>query len=95
MSKTEKLVSVSATSLSVIETSKEDDVALHKVPYVHYPIWFKKKEVQVLINSSNEFNAMTATYASRLGLQVHCTNICAQKIDGSTFQTFEIVLANF
>ena len=40
-----KLVSVLATSSSMTETSKKDDVALQKVPYVYYLIWFKKKEV--------------------------------------------------
>ena len=77
------------------ETSKEDDVALQRVPYVHYPIWFKKKEVQVLINSGSEINTMTPTYASRLGLRVYCTDVGVQKIDGSTFQTFGMILANF
>ena len=41
----QKLVSVLATSLSVTETSKEDDMPLQKVLCVYYLIWFKKKEV--------------------------------------------------
>ena len=50
MSKVKKLVSVLATSSSVTETSKEDNVPLQKVPCVHYPIWLKKKEVRALID---------------------------------------------
>ena len=38
---------------------------------------------------------MTLVYALKLGFQVSCTNIKAQKIDGSIFKTFEIVLASF
>ena len=90
-----KLVSVLATSSSVTETNKEDDVALQRVLYIHYPIWFKKKEVQALIDSGSEVNAMTPAYASKLGLWVHRIDIGAQKIDGSTFKTFGIVLASF
>ena len=38
---------------------------------------------------------MNPAYASRLGLQVYRTDIGAQKIDGSTFKTFGMVLASF
>ena len=77
------------------ETSKEDDVALQRVPCVYYLIWFKKKEVQTLIDSGSEVNAMTPTYASKLGLWVHRTDIRTQKIDGFTLKTFGMVLASF
>ena len=90
-----KLVLVSATSSSVTENSKENDVALQRVPCIHYPIWFKKKEVQALIDSGSEINAMIPAHVSRLGLRVHRTDIGAQKIDGSIFKTFGIVLASF
>ena len=90
-----KLVSVLATSLSLTETGKEDDVALQRISCVHYLIRFKKKEVHALINSGSEVNAMTPAYASSLGLWVYRTNIGAQKINGSTLETFGIVLASF
>ena len=92
-----KLVSVLATSLSVTETSKEDDVTLERVPYVHYPLRFRKDtaDVRALIDSGSEINAMTPAYASKLGLRVHHSNVRAQKIDGSILQTFGMVLANF
>ena len=77
------------------ETSKKDDVAFQRVPCVHYLIWSKKKEVQALIDSGSKVNAMTPAYSSRLSFWVYRTYVGAQKIDSSTLQTFEIVLANF
>ena len=77
------------------ETSKKDDVALQKILYIHYPIWFKKKEVQALIDSGSEVNAITLAYALRLGRRVYRTDIRAQKIDGSTLKIFGMVLASF
>ena len=38
---------------------------------------------------------MTPAYASKLGLQVYHINIGAQTIDGSTLETFRMVLASF
>ena len=95
MSEAKKLVSVWATSSSETETSKEDDVPLQRVLYIYYPIRFKMKKVQTLIDLGNEVNTMTPAYASRLGLRVHCINIGAQRIDGSMLETFEMVLARF
>ena len=97
MSRAKELVSISATSSSVTETSKEDDKALQGVPYVHYPLrfWKDTADVRALIDSGSEVNAMTPAYTSKLGLQVRYTEIGAQKIDGSTLQTFGMVLANF
>ena len=70
-------------------------MALQKIPCVHYVICFKKKEVQALIDSSHEVNAMISGYASKLALRARHINVGAQKIDRSTFQTFKMVLANF
>ena len=76
---------------------KDKLLALDWVPCIYYPIQFKKSEIQVqaLINSGSEVNAMTPGYALKLGLKVCLTNIEAQKIDGFTLETFEIVLASF
>ena len=72
-------------------------LALDWVPCICYPIWFKKSKVQVraLINSGSKVNAMTPGYASKLGLKVRPTDVGAQKIDGSTLETFGMVLASF
>ena len=50
---------------------------LQRVPCVYYLIWFKKNEVQALIDSGSEVNAMTPAYASKLGLRVYRTDIGA------------------
>ena len=95
LSKAKKLVSVLATSLSVTGTNKE--VTLERVPCIHYPLRFQKDiaSVRALVDSGNEVNAMTPTYTAKLGLKVRKTDIGAQKIDGSTLETFGMVLANF
>lgn len=38
---------------------------------------------------------MIPEYTLKLGLKVYHTNVRAQKINNSIFETFEIVLANF
>ena len=77
--------------------SKEDEVLLERVPCIHYPLRFRKdkeNEVRALIDSGSEVNAMTPAYASKLGLRVRQTDVGAQKIDGSTLETFGMVLAS-
>lgn len=90
-----KQVLVSAISTSVTEANKKDDIILEKVFCIHYSVWFKKNEVQALINLSNKVNAITLVYASKLDFQVRCANVGAQKIDDSTFKTFGMVMASF
>ena len=77
--------------------ASQKDVVLDRVPCICYPIWFKKSEVQVqaLLDSGNEVNAMTPGYASKLGLKVRPTDVEAQKIDSSTLKMFGMVLASF
>ncbi len=45
---------------------------LEHVKCIHYPVRFKKNqaEVQALINSGSEVNAMAPAYAAKLGLKV-------------------------
>ena len=72
--------------------------ALEYVPCIHYPVQFKgrnKNQVQALIDSDSEVNAMIPAYTSRLGLRDYRNDIGAQKIDGSTLETFGMVLASF
>ena len=93
-----KLTSASTTFLLMAGASIEDNpLALDWVPCICYPIRFKKNEVQVqaLLNSDSEVNAITLEYASKLGLKVCPTDVRAQKIDGSIFETFGMVLASF
>ena len=83
------------TSAPVTETSQEDIDVLDWVSCICYLIRFKKCKVQALINFSNKVNTITPGYTLKLGLKVCPTDVGAQKIDGSTLKTFEIVLASF
>ena len=76
---------------------EDTSLALDRVPCIHYPLRFRKDtaEVKALIDSGSEVNAMTPTYAAKLGLKVRHTDVGAQKIDGSTLETFGMVLASF
>lgn len=67
------------------------------VPYIHHLLWFKKDKTEVpsLLDSGNEVNSIILAYAANLTLKVWPINIKTQKINGSTFKMFEIVLANF
>ena len=71
---------------------------LDQVPYICYPVQFRKdngKNVLALLNSESEVNAMTPAYAAQLDLKVRRTNVNAQKIDGSLQATYGIVIAAF
>ena len=66
-SEVKKLVSVSRTSTSMAGTREE---TLECVSCIHYPVQFKgmnETQVQALIDSGSEVNAMTLIYVSRLG----------------------------
>ena len=62
-----KLVSVLATSMSMISPKNE---ALKHISCIHYPIQFKTKmtEIWVLIYSRSEINEMALAYTKKLGL---------------------------
>lgn len=51
--------------------------------------------MQALIDLGNEINAMTPKYTLKLDLKICSTNIKAQKIDGSIFEMFEMILTSF
>lgn len=77
--------------------TEDGTMQLKRVYCIHYPICFQKNfaDIEVLFDSGSEVNAMTLAFASKFGLRTRYTNIGAQKIDGSTLQTFKMVLANF
>ena len=70
-------------------------MALKRILYIYYPIQFKKMEVQALINLGSKFNTMTLVYASKLGFRAQHTNVEVWNIDGSTLETFGMVLTSF
>ncbi|MCJ1349417.1 hypothetical protein MMC31_007657 [Peltigera leucophlebia] len=52
-------------------------------------------EIQALIDSGSEVNAMAPAYAKKLGLRIRKTDVGAQKIDGSALETYGMVIAGF
>lgn len=106
-----KPISVLAISISMTEASIEASFAMalnlkalaifillfECMPYIRYPMWFKKyySEVLTLLDSGNKLKAITLVYIPSLSLKVWPINIRAQKIDSFTFETFRIILANF
>ena len=91
---TKKLVSVLATSTLTTGTREK---ALECIPYIRYPVQFKKNKtlVQALIDSESEVNAMHLSFAKQLGLPIQLTDVGAQKIDGSMLDTNGIVVTAF
>ena len=53
--------------------------ALEYVPYIHYPVQFKKNEdetqVQAFIDSKSEVNAIYSTFVKELGLSIRLTEV--------------------
>lgn len=89
-----KQVSVLVTCTSMIGLRKKTQKRLHCIDYL---VLFNKDivEVQTLIDSESEVNAMTSIFTKKLGLRLWKTNIEAQKIDRSTFETYSIVITGF
>lgn len=70
---------------------------LKRVPYVYYPMQFRKdlSEIKALIDLGSEVNAISPVYANKLGLRIQKTDVRARKIDGSSLDTFGVVIAGF
>lgn len=83
--------------MSVIKTSKKNDKVLARILYIDYPLHFQKNinKIQILLDLGSEVNAIMPAYVFKLSLQIRFTNVKAQKINGSTFKTFKIVLTSF
>ena len=71
--------------------------ALEHVPYIYYPIQFKKDktQMQALVDLGSEVNAMHASFAKQLGFPIRPTDVGAQKIDCTTLDAHGIVVAAF
>ena len=51
--------------------------------------------VLALLDLGSEVNVIHPAFAERLGLVMQTTNVGAQKIDGTTFETYGMVVAAF
>lgn len=66
------------------------------MPYIGYSIQFQEGQlIRALINFGDKVNAITPTYATKLGLATWKTSVKTQKIDGLLLQTFGIASARF
>ena len=85
---------------AILVSAKE----LEQIMCIQYPIAFPGNITQdssvlnsmsALFNSGSEVNIMYPTFAERLSFVVQTTNVSTQKIDGTTLETYEIVVAAF
>ncbi len=86
-----KLVTVTATSTSMTDKKTEE---LELVPCIWYPVTFKD-QIEALLDSGSKVNAMSQAFAQQLGLKICKTNVGAQKIDGTTLETYGMVVSTF
>ncbi len=87
-----KLVAVLATSTSM--TDKKTEEKLECVSCIRYPVTFKD-QTEALLDSRSEVNVISQAFVQQLGLKIRKTNIGAQKIDGTTLETYEMVVSAF
>ena len=66
-----------------------------QVPYIRYPINFVEKSGLTLFDSGREINAVHPTFAKKLGLSIRLIHIRGQNIDGTTLDTYGMVVAAF
>ncbi len=86
-------MAVSATSTSWTDKKTEE---LERVPCIRYPVTFKDQDwIEALLDSESEVNAMSQAFAQQLGLKIRKTNVGAQKIDGTTLETYGMVVSTF
>ena len=69
--------------------------ALKRVPCIKYSIQFQAQQVEALVDSGSEVNAMTPTFVAKLGLSTQPTNVGDQKIDGFALKTYGMTIAGF
>ena len=93
-------MTVSATSTPVTVAREEEvdenlGANLARVPCIRYPINLGKKSVSALLDLGSEVNAVYPAFAKELGLPIRPTDMGAQKIDGTTLETYGMVVAAF
>ena len=102
--KSKKLVTVLAISMPVtvvkkgaVEDGKNLRSTFAQVLCIWYPDTSRKKSVPMssLFDSGSKVNAIHPTFAKELRLLIRPINVKAQKIDGITLNTYEIVVAAF
>ena len=75
-------------------TGKKKEEELELVPYIWYLITLKD-QTEALLDLRSELNVMSLVFASELSLKIWKTNVGAQKIDGTTLKSYEMVVSIF
>ncbi len=73
-------------------TDKKTEEELERVLCIWYPITFKN-QTEALLDSKSKVNVMSQAFAHQLGLKICKTNVKAQKIDGTTLETYKMVVS--
>ncbi len=72
-------------------TDKKMEEELEQVSCIWYPVTFKDR-TEALLDSGSEVNAMSQAFAQQLGLKICKTNVGTQKINGTTLETYGMVV---
>ncbi len=75
-------------------TDKKTEEELEQVSCIWYPVTFKD-QTEALLNSGSKVNAMSQAFVQQLDLKIRKTNVGAQEIDGTTLETYVIVVSTF
>ncbi len=87
-------MAVLATSTST--TDKKTKEEEEQVSYIWYPVTFKDQDLtEALLDSGSEVNTMSQAFAQQLDLKIRKINVGAQKIDGTTLETYGMVVSIF
>ena len=77
-------------------TSKKREEKLKRVFCIWYPgILKNQNQTKALLNSKSEVNAMNLAFTSQLDPRIWKINVGTQKIDGTTLETYGIVIFIF
>ena len=90
--KVKKLVAVLATSTSM--TDKKTEEKLDRIPCIQYSITFNN-QTKALLDSKSEVHAMNPAFAFQLDRKIWKTNVWSQKINGTSLETYGMVISIF
>ena len=67
---------------------------LELIPCIWYSVTFKD-QTEALLDLGSEVNVMSQAFAQQLGFKIRKTNVRTQKIDGTTPETYGMVVSTF
>ncbi len=76
------------------EGELEELEELERVPCIRYSVTFKD-QTEALLDSESKVNAISQAFIQQLSLKICKTNVRAQKIDGTTLETYGMIVSTF